>query len=679
MNLTRSITACAAAVIMTACAGVSTPPTPLNSGIDRSAMDPSVRPQDDLYGHVNGAWLKTAIIPPDKAGIGVLEQVNDHTQDELRTLVEAAQTRKDDPDAVRIGDLYASFMDEAGIEKLGVRPLAPELARIAAVADHRQFAALMPELSRLGAGMPINLSIGQDERDATRYLPSLFQSGLGLPNRDYFLKTDDAKFAAVRAQYVAYLTRLLNLGGEGSTAEASARAVLALESALARVQWSSVENRDPIKSYNRVALTDLPAQAPGLDWPAYLAGARLTGRTSAVIVRQPSYLRGLAVLMASTPLETWKAYARVRLLGAYAPYLSKDFVDTRFAFAGTVIRGIQQNQPRWKRGVSLVDESVGEELGKLYVAQYFPPENKRRMDALVQNLIAAYRENVGTLTWMSPPTRQAALAKLAKLNAKIGYPARWIDYSTLQIRRDDLVGNVMRANAFEDDRQLAKLGQAIDRQEWQLNPQTVNAYYDATMNEVVFPAAFLQAPLFDPNADDAANYGGIGAVIGHEISHGFDDEGSQYDADGNLHDWWTPEDKANFAAKTQALVAQYNAFVAVLPDYHVNGELTLGENIADNSGLAIAWKAYQRTLGGKPAPVIDGMTGDQRFFFGYAQAWRGKARPDALLAQIKSDPHTPDQFRVLGAVRNQPGFYTTFGVQPGDRMYLAPADRVTIW
>ena len=692
MNLSRSMLALAAAMFVAVAAIAQTPSAPSAppvSGIDRSAVDPSVRPQDDLYAHVNGRWLKSASFPPDKAYIGVSQQQHDLTQQHLRTLVEDTQRRGGDPEAVKIADLYASFMDEAAVEKLGTKPLAAELAAIDAVATRAQFAALMPRLARLGAGMPIGMYIGQDDRDAKRYVPSLVQSGLGLPNRDYFLNLDDAKFASVRAEYVAYLAKLLTLAdGTGAKpetkqvtkeSEAIAQAILALETELARVQWSAVENRDPIKGYNRVDLGALPALAPGLDWPAYLASAGLVGKTPDVLVRQPSYLKGLAALLESTPLATWKAYARVRLLGAYAPFMNKDFVDTRFAFAGTAITGTQENQARWKRGIGLVDQSIGEAVGRLYVEKYFPPENKRRMDGLVANLLAAFKESIATLDWMSATTRQEALAKLAKFNAKIGYPKRWVDYATLQIRRDDLVGNVMRTRAFEEARELAKLGRPIDRDEWGMTPQTINAYYDASMNEIVFPAAFLQAPNFDAAADDAVNYGAIGAVIGHEISHGFDDEGAQYDGDGNLRDWWTEQDKANFAAKTKALVAQYGAFLAVPPDYRVNGELTLGENIADNSGLAIAWKAYQRSLNGKPAPVIDGMSGNQRFFYGYAQAWRSKVRPDALLAQIKSDPHSPDEFRVIGAVRNQPGFYSTFGVRPGDRMYLAPADRVTIW
>jgi len=468
-------------------------------------------------------------------------------------------------------------------------------------------------------------------------------------------------------------------GPKARANESAARGILALETEIARVQWDPVENRDPVRSYNPVALGELPALAPGFDWPSFVASTGLAGKTSSVLVRQPSYLRGLSPLLASVPLDTWKAYARVRLLDAYAPFLSREFVDTRFAFAGMVINGTKTNRVRWQRGIRLVNESMGEALGRLYVEKHFPPECKQRVEAMVANLLAAYRESIATLDWMSPETRQQALAKLAKFHVKIGYPSRWIDYGTLDVARDDLVGNVMRARRFEDARQIAKLGKPLDREEWQMTPQTVNAYYDASMNEIVFPAAYLQPPNFVPEADDAANYGSIGATIGHEISHGFDDEGSQYDGDGNLRDWWTAEDKARFKAKTAALVKQYSAFVAVPPAYHVNGELTLGENIADNAGLAMAYKAWQRSLGGKASPVIDGLTGDQRFFYGFAQTWRGKARDAALLAQIKSDPHSPDEFRVIGSLRNHPAYYTTFGVKPGDKMYLAPADRVSLW
>ena len=678
MRLSRLMPAALWAVVLSTIAPAQAEPT---SGIDRSAIDAHVRPQDDFYLNANGRWLKSAVFPPDKAYIGPAEQMQDRTQNQLRALIEEARGRAADPEAKKLADLYASFMDETAVDRLGAKPLAAELGVIAAVSDRAQLAAVFAHLGQLGVDTPIGLAIVQDDRDATHYVPALVQSGLGLPTRDYYLKQDDARFRTVRAKYVAYLARLLALaeGRRARASEPAAQAILALETGIARVQWDPVENRDPVKSYNPVALGELPGLAPALDWPAFVASAGLSGKAGKLLVRQPSYWRGLSPLLATVSLDTWKAYARVRLLDAYAPYLSKDFVDARFAFVGVVLNGTRQNRLRWKRGVRLVDESLGEALGRLYVEKHFPPESKRRIEAMVANLLATYRESITTLEWMSPETRQQALAKLAKFNVKIGYPARWIDYGTLAIQRDDLVGNVMRARRFEDARQIAKLGKPIDRAEWLMTPQTVNAYYEATMNEIVFPAAYLQAPNFVAQADDAANYGAIGATIGHEISHGFDDEGSQYDGDGNLRDWWTAEDKLRYKAKTAALVKQYSAFVAVPPAYHVNGALTLGENIADNAGLVMAYKAWQRSLGGKPSAVIDGLTGEQRFFYGFAQTWRGKARDAALLAQIKSDPHAPDEFRVLGSLRNHPAYYTTFGVKPGDKMYLAPADRVSLW
>ena len=650
------------------------------SGIDLTALDKRVRAQDDFYARANNGWLRHASFPPDKLYIGPTERLVDLTQSQLQALVMSARDRAGDPEATKLADLYASFMDEVSVARLGVTPLAGELAAIDAVSERAQLAALFARFGQIGVDAPLGAYIAQDDRDATRYVPALAQSGLGLPTRDYYLKLDDAKFRTTRAKYVQYLAKLLALAGDARDSAAAAKAVLALETEIARAQWSPVENRDPVKAYNPVAVKDLPALAPHIDWAAYLAAAGLVGKTPDVLVRQPSYVRGLDALLASVPLATWKAYARVRLLDGYAAYLSPAFVDARFAFNGVVLRGTTRNQPRWRRGVRLVDESLGEAVGKLYVAQHFPPESKQRMQAMVDNLLATFGESLDTLAWMSPATRQEARAKLAKLHAKIGYPSRWIAYDSLVIERGDLVGNVMRARRFEDARQVAKLGRPVDRDEWNgATPQTVNAYYDPSMNEVLFPAAYLQPPNFIPEADDAANYGAIGSTIGHEISHAFDDEGSQYDGDGNLRDWWTAEDKAQFRAKTAALVKQYDAFLAVPPNYHVNGELTLGENIADNSGLQIAWKAWQRSLGGKPSPVIAGMTGEQRFFYGFAQSWSGKVREAALLAQIKSDPHAPDEFRVLGVLRNHPNFYTTFGVKPGDKMYLAPADRVSIW
>jgi predicted metalloendopeptidase len=650
----------------------------LGSGIDLSAEDPAVRPQDDLYEHVNGAWIRRAEIPADKSTIGSWEDIQDRIQAQLRELIESAATRRDDADRRRIADLYASFMDEAAVERAGLAPLAGELAAIESVRSVGELAREIGRLSRLGVDTPIEASVDQDPRNAQRYVPTLAQAGLGLPDRDYYLVTADTKFAAARASYATYLARLLQLSGSGADARASADAVIALETALARGQWSRVENRDPVKTYNKVETSALAMLAPALDWPAWLAAIGLGGKSADVVVQQPSYLGAFSHELTATPLPVWKAYLRTHLLDAYAPYLGKEFVDARFAFVGTALSGATENQPRWKRGVALVDRTIGESLGKLYVEAHFPPASKARMERLVANLLAACGESIASLDWMGPATKKEAEAKLATFAPKIGYPKRWIDYSSVVVRRDDLVGNVERGREFAWARDLAKLGKPVDRDEWFMTPQTVNAYYNASLNEVVFPASVLQPPMFDPSADDAVNYGAIGAIIGHEISHGFDDEGSQFDATGNLRVWWTAEDRKRFEAKTRILVEQYAAF-SPLPGYHVDGELTLGENIADNSGLEIAYKAYRRSLGGKPGPVIDGMTADQRFFYGFAQAFRSKTRDAQLLTWIKSDPHSPDRFRVTGSVRNHPAFDRAFDVKPGDGMYLPPGERVSIW
>ena len=692
------LAACMAASVAHAAGAEPSTATAPTSGIDRGTFDLRVRPQDDLYGHVNGRWMKNAQFPPDKVYIGIGEELSDKGLQRLRALIEEADTpaaRSADLEAVKLADLYASFMDEAALERLGLAPLAAELAAIDAVANVAQLAGAFARLDRIGVAVPFGLYVGQDDRDATRYVPVLAQAGLGLPDRDYYLLLKDAKFRGVRAKYVTYLARLLALaatvGGHAradshadaaararTDAGADARAVLALETALARAQWSEVENRDPIKGYNPVALADLPALLPALDMARYAAAAGLDGRAATVIVRQPGYLRGLNTLLTSVPLATWKAYARTRLLSAYAPYLNAELVRTHFDFRGRVLYGATQHRPRWERGVAAVEIALGDALGKRFVARHFPPESLAQMTALVANLLAAYRDSIDSLDWMSPATKQEALAKLATFNAKIGYPKHPVDTTALVVDRADLFGNVRRAREFETERGLAKLGQPVDRDEWGMTAQTINAYYDASLNEIVFPAGILQAPYFDARADDAANYGAIGSIIGHEISHGFDDEGSQYDGAGNLRDWWLPADRERFKARTRRLVAQYNGFEP-LPGYRVNGALTLGENIADNAGLSIAYKAYRLSLGGRPAPVIDGMSGDERFFFGFAQAWRSKSRTPALLAQLKSNRHTPDEWRVRGALRNLPGFYSSFGVRPGDRMYLKPTERVSTW
>jgi predicted metalloendopeptidase len=523
------------------------------------------------------------------------------------------------------------------------------------------------------------VQVHQDARDSSKYVFDISQDGLGMPDRDYYLKPDPA-LARIRAQYQQHVERMLALAADGSAA-GNARDIVALETALARVQWTKVQNRDPQKTYNKVGFTALPRLAPGYDWNAYLSASGVAGKTDYLVVSQPSYFTDLAKLVQATPLATWKAYFRWHLLSDSAPYLGKAFVDERFAFYGTALRGVKQNEARWKRGIRLVNASIGEGLGRLYVAQYFPPESKARMQQLVKNLLAAYKEDIDTLDWMGPQTRKRAQEKLARFTTKIAYPDRWRDYGALEISRADLLGNVRRAQAFEYDRNLAKLGQPIDRTEWEMTPPTVNAYYEPEKNEIVFPAAILRPPFFNPQADDAANYGAIGAVIGHEISHGFDDEGSQYDGAGNLLEppgWFTPADLERFKERTKGLVQQYSAY-SPLPGYPINGELTLGENIADNSGLAIAYKAYHLSLHGSQPPVIDGLTGDQRLFMGWAQAWRGKVRDNQEIVYIKSDPHSPIQFRGLLPEMNQEAFYRAFDVKPGDKMYLPPEKRIHLW
>jgi putative endopeptidase len=661
----------------------SSPPAspPLVSGIDRQYIDDSVRPQDDLYKHVNGKWLATFEIPADKGSYDQFTKIFDDTEAQLRTLVEGLQKSADasDPDQQKLADLYSSFMDETALEPLGLKPLNDEFARIEALKDRDQIAALIAHYNRIGVPAPYTPQVHQDAKDATKYVFDIGQDGLGMPDRDYYLQ-DEARLKDIRSSYVRHVQNMLTLAGDKNAAQ-EARDIMALETALAKVQWTKVENRDPIKVYNKVEFPKLAALAAGYNWKAYLTDSGVQGKVDYLVVSQPSYITAFNKLLQQTPLPTWKSYFRLRVLKAYAPYLSKAFVDENFAFDGMALHGTKEIEPRWKRGTELVDGAIGEGLGKLYVARYFPPPYKDRIDQLVKNLLAAYQTDIGTLDWMGPETKQKAQDKLAHFATKIGYPAKPRDYSTLQIAKGDLVGDVKHAIEFEYQRNVNKLGQPIDRAEWGMTAQTVNAYYNPELNEIVFPAAILQPPFFNANADDAVNYGAIGAVIGHEISHGFDDQGSQYDGNGNLLNppgWFTQADLDQFKAKTHALVQQYSAYSPV-PGYPINGELTLGENIADNSGLAVAYKAYQLSLGGKPAPVIDGLTGDQRFYMGFAQAWRGKVRDSEAIMGIKADPHSPDQFRGFIPEMNQPGFYTAFGVKEGDKMYLPPDKRVIMW
>jgi predicted metalloendopeptidase len=657
----------------------ATPTRP--SGLDLQFFDDSVRPQDDLYQHVNGKWLASYQIPPDKSSYDQFSRINDEVEEQLRSLLDGLQQSVDpaDADQRKIADLYASFMDEAALEPLGSKPLADAFARIDALKSWHQVPALIAHLNEIGVAAPYTPQVHQDAKDVTQYVFDLGQDGLGMPDRDYYL-LDDTRLKEVRGKYQAHVEKMLGLLGDKDAAQAAAD-ILGLETSLAKVQWTKVQNRDPVKTYNKIGVGKLPALAPGYDWAAYLGAAGVAGRIDSLVVSQPSYITGFNRLLQTTPLATWKHYFRFHVLSSYAPYLSKRIVDENFAFYGTALRGSTENRPRWKRAIGLVDESIGEALGKLYVARYFPPASKARADQLIQNLLTAFKVDIGKRDWMSDETKRKAQAKLAKFTTKIGYPDKPRDYTALSIVHGDLVGNVARANAFEYHRNVNKLGQPVDHFEWGMTAQTVNAYYNPEFNEIVFPAAILQAPFFDPQADDAVNYGAIGSIIGHEISHGFDDRGSQYDGDGKLltaPGWFTAEDLQHFRARTQALVQQYAAY-SPLPGYPINGELTLGENIADNAGLVTAYEAYQLSLQGKPAPVIDGLSGNQRFFMGFAQAWRDKTRESEAIMLIKIDPHSPDRFRGLLPERNMDAFYTAFDVKPGDRMYLPPEQRVHLW
>jgi predicted metalloendopeptidase len=664
-----------------ACAEQSVGATPLVSGIDTQYIDDAVRAQDDFYRHVSGKWLASVEIPADRGRYDVMAQVTNSVQSQLQEIV--AELGKDahaaPPDEKKIVDLYASFMDEAALDRLGLKPLDAEFARIDALKDKGQIPSLIAHFNRIGVAAPFVPQVHQDAKDATHYVFDLEQDGLGLPNRDYYL-AQDAKLIQIRALYGQHVQKMLMIAGNQSAAR-DAKNIVALESTLAEAQWSEVENRNAAKTYNKVVLSKLSELAPGYDWMEYLSESRVTGKIDYLIIGQPSYITSFSQILKRTPLPVWKAYFRWHLLGEFAPYLGKPIVEEHFAFYGTVLRGLERDKPRWQLGVELLNNSIGEGLGKIYVARYFPPESKIRMERLVNNLLGAYRADIDSLEWMSPQTRDRAKNKLAKIATKIGFPARWPDYSALKFARDDLVGNVIRAHEFEYARNLNKIGQPVDRTEWNMLPQTVNAHYDPERNEIAFPAAVLQPPFFNAIADDAANYGAAGSAIAHEISHGFDDQGSQYDGNGMLLDapgWFTAADLDKFKAKTRALVAQYSAYEA-MPGYPVNGELTLGENIADNAGLAIAYKAYKLSLGAKEAPVIERLTGDQRFFMSFAQMFRGKTRESEAIMRIKLDPHAPEEVRGTVPERNLAPFYEAFGVKSGDKMYLPPERRVTIW
>ncbi|MEI6253093.1 MAG: M13 family metallopeptidase [Mycobacteriaceae bacterium] len=700
------------------------------SGIDLSHVDPAIRPQDDLFGHVNGRWLAGYPMPADRATDGAFRELYDRAEVHVHEIITAAaaessgqersdsrndnggqersdsgndnggQERSDSgndngaaagTDEQRIGDLYASFIDEEAVERRGLAPLLDELAPIEAAADPDALAAVIGGLQRTGVGGGVGLYIDTDSKDSSRYLVHLNQSGLGLPDESYYR---DDQHAAILGAYPAHIATMFALVFGGSPDEYADRAgrIVALETRLAAAHWDVVRRRDAELTYNLRTFADLPAAAPGFDWLGWVAAlgaspdrvSEVPDRVSEVIVRQPDYLTAFAELWTASGFADWQDWARWRLIHARASVLPAPLVEEDFEFYGRTLSGTEQIRERWKRGVSLVESLMGDAVGRLYVEQHFPPEAKARMDILVANLREAYRVSINDLEWMTPATRRRALAKLDRFTAKIGYPAKWRDYSDLVILRDDLYGNVIRGTQVASDRELAKLGGPVDRDEWFMTPQTVNAYYNPGMNEIVFPAAILQPPFFDVGADDAANYGGIGAVIGHEIGHGFDDQGSKYDGDGHLVDWWTEDDRSEFTARTTRLIEQYDTFVprdlAERPEPpHVQGAFTVGENIGDLGGLSIALLAYPLSLGSRPAPVIDGLTGEQRVLFGWAQVWRTKSRPAEAVRRLATDPHSPPEFRCNGVVRNIDAFYEAFGVTEDDALYLDPQRRVRIW
>ena len=643
------------------------------SGLDLTSIDPGVRPQDDLWRFANGKWLARTEIPADRPGWDTFAALRDATQGQLRDVLEGIAPLANG-ERRQLADFHASFMDEKTVEAAGLSALKPELERIHSLDDKTKLPALFAHLAPLMVRTPWQIWVMPDERAPTIHAAHLEQGRLGLPDRDYYLR-DDAHFQTVRAAYRTHIVKLLTLAGENAS-EADADGIIALETALARLQWTRVENRDPIKTYNKRLVADLPALVPGGGWRPYFRAGDMA--LDDVVVAQPSYFEGLAKVVEEVPLASWRTYLTYNLLSAYAPVLPAAFVEQDFAFEQHTLRGVPENLPRWKRSVATVDRLMGLALGHLYVDRYFPPANKAHAEALIANLMAVYAESLATLDWMGDDTRREALAKLKAINPKIGYPAKWRFYDGLVVRRDDLVGNVIRARRFDYAFWISKIGKTVDREEWWTTPQTVNAFYSPSQNEITFPAGILQPPFFDAGADDAANYGGIGTVIGHEISHAFDDEGSRYDGTGLLRNWWTAADRERFEARTKRMIQQYDAF-SPIPGYTVNGALTLGENVADNAGLAMAVRAWRHALAGKTAPVLDGYSGEQRLFIAFAQIWKMKVREAAQIERLKTDPHSPGQFRADGAAVNQAAFADAFELRPGDRMYRSPEDRISLW
>lgn len=653
-----------------------------DSGIDPDGFDTTVRPQDDLFLHVNGRWLLSTEIPSDKSNYGSFTALDDAARENIRAIIEESVKNPTDANSHKVGDFYRSFMDEETIATKGLAPLKSQFNAINALATTEDVVRYFGSSNVVGIGSPFGFGIGTDDKNSSRYLAAISQAGTTLPDRDYYLE-DGEKYAEARFALQAYIVKLYELA-ELSDGYSAAENILKLETALAKAKWSRTELRDAEKRYNLYEVANLKDVSAKLPWAVFFEAVGAPDLKE-INVMTPSFFTALETIVAETPIETWQQYCRFRLLDAAADYLTPDFVDAHFELHDRTITGVPEQKPRWKRAVDATSGAgagdfgvLGEALGQLYVQRHFPAESRRRMDVLVANLMKTYEASIHDLTWMTDETKKKALDKLHKITTKIGYPDEWRDYSKLEIKADDLLGNMQRSAAFEHHRQLDRLHKPVDRKEWGMTPQTVNAYYNPSMNEIVFPAAILQPPFFDAKADDAANYGGIGAVIGHEISHGFDDEGSKYDGDGNLQNWWTEADREAFDKLTGQLVSQFEGYEP-LPGRKLNGKLTLGENIADLSGMAIAYKAYRMSLGGKDGPVIDGHTSAQRFFLSWAQIWRRKYREDELIRRLVIDPHSPSSFRANGPISNLDAFYEAFDVKAGDKLFKPKAERIQIW
>jgi putative endopeptidase len=656
---------------------VDNQPEQARSGIEQQYFSKSVSPGEDFYEYVNQGWLNQTDIPADRSDYGTFTVLNDRTQDQIRALIEKAAAEKADPgtDAQKVGDFFKSFTNVERRNQVGLSPLKPLLQKIEAIDSRDALGATMGELLRYGIAGPMVTYISPDARRSDQYAVYAFQSGITLPDRDYYLK-DEPRYVQLREQLDDYMADMLAAIDVASPTEKAAQ-VFALETQIAEAMWTNVENRDPVTTYNKLPVSEVASLLSNLPWAGYAAAAGILEQQE-IIVRQPSYFEKLNALLGEVPLETWKAYLQYQVIDAYAASTTENLEKRHFEFHGTAISGVEEQKPLWKRGVEVTEGSLGEVLGRLYVENHFSPKAKARMEQLVDNLKLAFAARINQLDWMGEGTKKQALEKLSKFTTKIGYPNEWKDYSKLTIDADDFLGNLFRSSQVEYERDLAKLGGPIDRNEWHMTPQTINAYYNPVMNEIVFPAAILQPPFFNLEADDAVNYGSIGAVIGHEISHGFDDKGSQYDGTGNLRDWWTEDDRAEFEKRAAQLVAQYGQYQP-FDDMQVNGELTLGENIGDLGGLSVAFEAYKLSLGNEEAEVIDGLTGPQRFFLGWSQIWRRKYREPELRKRLLTDPHSPSRYRVIGIVSNMDAFYEAFPIKANEDMYIAPEARVRIW